>query len=63
MNRVGTSLGDTSRRGMSQLVGLADDEIFEGKALVESSEVRLVLANFDRYRRLRQSGRVSATIF
>ena len=63
MNRVGTSLGDTSRRGVSQFVRLADDEILEGKALVKSSEVRLVLANFECHGRLGQGGRVSVTIF
>src|ERR1700751_1329963 len=47
MNRVGASLGDAARRGVGQLVRLANDEILESEALVECRELRSILANFE----------------
>ena len=47
-HRAGAGLGDPPRRGMGELVGLADDEILEGEARVEARQLRPVFADFER---------------
>src|SRR5205085_1948422 len=46
--RTRTSLGDATRCGVGELVGLADDEIPENEAVIESQELRPVVADFER---------------
>src|SRR5438105_6032951 len=46
--RTRASLGDAARRGVGELVGLANDEILEDEALIESQELRLVVTDFER---------------
>src|SRR5260370_12774100 len=48
ITRTCAGLGDAPGRGMGELVGLADDEILEDKAMIESQELRLVVADFER---------------
>ena len=56
VKRGGAGFGDASRGGVSELVGLADDEILESEARVERRELRLVLADFEHAGGLGEAG-------
>src|SRR5438270_3288399 len=46
--RTRASLSDAPGRGMSEFVGLADDEILKNEAVIESQQLRPVVTNFER---------------
>src|SRR5262249_49120092 len=54
---VDASLGDAPGGSVGQFVGLTDDEILEGEALVENRDLRLVLADIHSEGRFKQ-GRI-----
>src|SRR5205085_4211850 len=58
VTRARAGLGDAPCRGVRQLVGLADDEILEDEPVVESQELRLVVADFERRERSSRRRRI-----